>query len=137
GALALLLSSGQVERRLIGVIEEREKLVILALRKGVELVVVALGAADCQAKKDAAGGVHAIDDRFDAELLEVYSPFLVDERIAVEAGGDLLRQRRAGEQIAGNLLDGELVEGEIAIQGIDDPVAVLPDRPRGIDIEPV
>ena len=94
-ALARCTSSvRQFQGRLVGVVEEGEELVILALRDRIELVVVALAAADRQAQEDDAGGVDAIDDRLDAELLEVDAAFLVDLRVAVEAGGDLLLERR-------------------------------------------
>ena len=33
----------------------------------------------------------------------------------------------AGQQVAGDLLDGELVVGKVAVQGVDDPVAIPPD----------
>ena len=37
----------------------------------------------------------------------------VEHRHAVEAGGDALLERRAGEQVAGQLLDREPVEGHV------------------------
>src|SRR4029079_9023223 len=83
------------------------------------------------------GGGDAVDDGVDAELLEVDPAFLVDRGVAVEAGGDLLLQGRAGAEVAGDLVDRELVEGHVAVQGVDDPVAVLPDRARGVDAVPV
>ena len=39
----------------------------------------------------------------------------------------------SGQQVAGQLLDRELVERQVAVEGVDDPVAVLPDRARGVD----
>ena len=56
-------------------------------------MVVALGAADRQAEEDRAGRVDPIDDRLDAELLDVDAAFLVDRRIAVKPGGDPRCQR--------------------------------------------
>ena len=53
---------GAVEAVLGHVVEEGVELVILLLRDRVELVVVALGAADGQAEPDGAGGVDAVDD---------------------------------------------------------------------------
>ncbi len=38
-----------------------------------------------------------------------------------------------GQQVAGELLDREPVERQVAVEGVDDPVAVLPDRARGVD----
>src|SRR5262249_38628382 len=54
------------------------------------------------------------------------APFPVRQRIAVEAGGDLLFERGARNQIARELFDRELIEGEVSIEGIDHPVPVTP-----------
>ena len=35
-----------------------------------------------------------------------------------------------GQQVAGDLLDDELVVGQVAVEGVDDPVAVEPDLAR-------
>src|SRR4051812_41937912 len=98
---------------------------------------MALGAADGEPEPDGGGRVDAIDDRLDAELLDVDPPLLVDRCVAVEPGGDLLRERRVGPEVPRELVDGELVEGEVAVQGVDDPVAIGPDRSRGVDAVPV
>ncbi len=45
----------------------------------------------------------------------------VDHVVPVEAGGDLLLPRRVREQIAGELLDRELVEGQVAVEGARSP----------------
>ena len=54
--------------------------------------------------------------------------------IAVEAGGDALIERGIGQQIAGQLLDGEAVERQIAVEGVDHPIAPAPHvaRPVGL-----
>ena len=39
-----------------------------------------------------------------------------------------------GQQVAGQLLDGELVEGQIAVEGLDHPVAVRPDLAVVVDV---
>ncbi len=100
-------------------------------------MVVALAAADGDAKPDGARGVDAVDDRLNPELLDVDAAFLVDERVAVEAGGDLLIARGMRQQVAGKLLDGEPVERHVLVQGIDHPVAIFPDRAWRIDVEAV
>ena len=40
-------------------------------------------------------------------------------------------------QVAGDLVDRELIERHVAVERGDDPVAVLPDRPGGVDVEAV
>src|SRR4051812_38727001 len=77
-------------------VEEREELVIVALRERVVLVVVTLGAAESRSEEDLGGRVDAIDDGLDAELFLVHAAFLVRQRIAVEAGSGLLLECRAG-----------------------------------------
>src|SRR5262249_10902471 len=56
----------------------------------------------------------------------------VGQRVAVEAGGDQLRRRRVGEQVAGQLLDRETVVGHVVVVGLDDPVAPAPDGAVGV-----
>src|SRR5207249_199321 len=109
----------------------------LALANRIELVVVALAATDRQAEPYGAGGVDAVNHRLDAELLDVDAAFLIDERVAVEARGDLLVERRVRQQIAGELLDCELVERQILVEGVDHPVAVLPNGAWPVDGEAV
>ena len=138
-----LLPMGQLGRRgdleigLIHIVEEGEEPVILALGDRVVLVVVALGAADRQAEEDRAGGADPVDDRLDSELLDVDPPLLVDRRIPVEPRGDPLRERGTWAEIAGELIDHELVERPVGVEGGDDPITVLPDGARGVDIEAV
>ncbi len=114
--LADLLRRRQLQRRLLAAVEEGEELVILALLQRIELVIVTLAAADRQAEKNRAGRVGAIDDRLDAELFEVDAAFLVDLRVAMEAGGDALLNGRVRQQIAGQLLDDELIERHVAVE---------------------
>ena len=123
----------EVAANLVNVVEECEELVELALRDRVELVIVAARAAEREPKKGRAGRADAVDHCFDAILLEIGAPFLIDHRVAMEAGGDELVLRRLWQQISGNLLDHELVEGEIVVECVDDPVTVGPDRARSID----
>ncbi len=115
---------------LIGVcrlVEDRIELVVFLIRERVVLVAVALGAAHRQAHPDLHRGVDAVLDRGHAELLVVGSAFGVGHRVAMKGRGDLLVEGRAWQQVAGDLLDGELVVGKVAVQGVDDPVAIAPD----------
>ncbi|MFO0871301.1 MAG: hypothetical protein U0935_20450 [Pirellulales bacterium] len=65
---------------------------------------------------DLAGRGDSIGDRIDTELFLVGATFLIDQRIAVETGGDNLVGGGAGKQVARQLLDRELVEQEIAVE---------------------
>ncbi|EDY22388.1 hypothetical protein CfE428DRAFT_0513 [Chthoniobacter flavus Ellin428] len=44
----------------------------------------------------------------------------------MEAGGDQLRWRGMRQQVAGDLLDGELIERHVSVEGLDHPVAIGP-----------
>src|SRR5262249_27756562 len=127
--LAISLLLARQRRRhvhLIVAIEERKKLIILALAERVVLVVVALGAADRQAEERPGGGGDAVETRLDAKLLLVGAALAVGQRVAVEARGGLLREGGAGQQIAGELLDGKSVKRQVAVERLDDPLAVAP-----------
>ena len=131
-ALLLLLRRWDFDERLIVVVQEGEELVILALQNGIVFVVVALTAVDREAEPRFADGVHAVNHRFGAELLGLDAAFLVKHRVAHEAGGDALVERRVRQQIAGELFESELVERQVAIERLDDVVTIGPDRTRGV-----
>ena len=84
--------------------------------------------AERRSHPDLHRGIDPIDDRRDPELLVVDAALGVDHRVAMEARGDALVDSRVGEQVAGNLLDRELIERQVAVEGVDDPVAIRPDR---------
>ena len=91
---------------LVDVVEEGEELVVFALRDRVELVVVARAQPTVRPRKTVPVVSHAVDDRLDAELLAVDAAFLVDRRVAVEAGGDqLLAVVGFGSRSPASLLD--------------------------------
>ena len=132
-----LVRCGNLQRGFILIIEEREQLVILALADGIELVLMALGTTDGEAHPHGPRGVGAIPDRFDPKLLRVGPAFLVDERVPMKTRGDELLRGGVRQQIAGELLVRKLIERQIAVEGIDHPIAVFPDAPRAVDREPV
>ena len=128
-----LVRRSEREVRLVLVVQHRVEAEVFLLRDGVELVVVAVRARDGQAQPRVARRRHAVHDGLDAELLLVDPALLVDLRVAMKAGGNFLLHRRVGQHVAGELLDGELVEGQVTVQRGDDPIAVAPDAARRID----
>ena len=54
--------------------------------------------------------------------------------VAVEAGDDDLIAGGVGEEIAGQLIDGELVIGHVGVEGVDDPIAPAPHFARAIGL---
>ena len=127
-----------IEPRLIDVIEEREQGVEVPLREWVKLVVVAAAALERQAKKCGAEGGHAVVDVVDAILL-LDRPALGLLRVEpVECRGEHLLIGGVGKQVAGHLPECELVPGQIAVEGVDHPVAPGPHRrPRSVELEAV
>ena len=120
-----------------GVVEEGGQLVKLALRERIELVVVADRAAGRQAQPDLRGG-------FGAVAVVEHEIFFVDRAAfaggdvaAIEARGDLLIERAIRQQVAGQLLDRELIERHVAVEGVDDPIAIGPDLAVVVDVDAV
>ena len=90
-------------------------------------MAVALDAAHGEPLENLPCGDIPIHRSEQAELLVVGSALVVRLGEPVEGGGEFLVQRGARDQVAGELLDDELVVGKIAVEGLDDPVAVFPD----------
>ena len=74
-------------------VEEREELVVLLLRDRIELVVVALGAAERQAEDALAERLDAVGVVVGQVLFRDGAAFVRDHIVALEAGGDELRAR--------------------------------------------
>ena len=123
--------------RFILVVEEGKELIVLSLADGVELVVVALRAADGEAQPDCSRGGDAVKDALDAELFLVDATLLIDLRIAMEAGGDELLARGLGHHVAGELFERELIEGLVLVQCVDDIIPIRPHAARRVDAVPV
>ena len=60
-------------------------------------------------------------------ILRRSRPFVRRDIAAIEARGDFLIHRAIGQQIAGELLDRELIERLVAIEGRDHPIAKRPN----------
>ena len=94
------------------------------LGDGIELVVVAFGAAEGEAEEGGAGGIHHVGEFIGAlHELEVFVlafdavPRAGDD----EAGGDV-----SAAGVASDLLEHEAVVGFVGVEGVDDVVAVAP-----------
>ena len=121
-----------VHRRFIAIVQESGELVVVLLRSRVVLVIVTLAAIEREAKPNGAGGGHAIVESVPAEFERVGSAFLVQHGVTVKAGRDSLVERRPFQQIARELLDRELVERHVIVDGLDDPIAIEPHRAGSI-----
>src|SRR6185369_15869790 len=92
-------------------------------------MIVALCARECASEPYCCGGIHPIDDRLPSGFFRVDSAFLVEKRVSMKAGGDLLTDCGIREHVARDLLDRELIERHIAVESIDNPIAILPHHP--------
>ena len=88
---------------------------------------VALGAVQGEAHPGGAGGADAVDHGVEAVLVRIGAAFFVEHRVTVEARGDEVVGRGAGQEVSGELLDTELIVREIGVEGFHDPVAIGPD----------
>ena len=94
---------------------------------------MALSTSDCESQPDRARGSNAIEDAVDSELLRINTAFLIDLSVAMKAGRNTLIIGGFRQEVARQLFDRKLIERHIAIQGIHNPVTVLPDLSWSID----
>ena len=115
---------------LVVVVQEGEQPVVLFLRDRVELVVVALGTLDRQAEDALAEA----SMRSNIASMRNCSGSMPPSSLIIE-----LRRKPVatiwscvafGSRSPANLLDDELVVGQVAVERVDDPVAVEPDLAR-------
>ena len=125
------------DARFVLVVEKSKQTIELLLLDRIKLVIVALGAADRESQPDGSRGCHAVEHAIHAKLLSIDATFLIDLSIAVESSRHLLADCGVGQQIARELLDRELIEAHVRVECFDDPIPILPDRPRSVDRVPV
>jgi hypothetical protein len=118
----------------IGGAEDAGHGVVVGLGDGVELVIVAAGAADGETEEGAGGGIDLVVDNIHAVLFLVgFAEFVSAE--GEEAGADDVVAFgvgvSGGEEIAGDLGADEFIVGFVAVEGVDDPIAVLPGDGEG------
>ena len=108
----------------VEIIEEGIYLIEIFLGDGVVFVVVADGATHGEAHEGGADGGDAINDVLEMTFFGKGGPSIDDEVEPVEAGGDELVLCGLFVEVTGDLESGELVVGEVFVEGLDDPVAV-------------
>ena len=90
-------------------------------------MVMALRALDGDAQNAFTDRIHTVEHRFHAELLWIDAAFFVNHGIAQKAGRNDLFLRGVRQFVAGNLVDDELVVGQVAVECVDHPVAIKPN----------
>ena len=126
-----------VEPTLLGVSEEGRHGVEVLLADRVELVVVAGRAVGGEPEPDPRGGGHPVVGVV-GEVLLLDGAALIGGHVApVEPGGDLLVFGGPGQEVAGDLLHRKPVEGQVPVEGPDDPIAVRPHLAVVVEVQPV
>ena len=122
------------DRGFVDVGEEGAQRVEVAHRDRVELVVVAGGAAGGLAEPHGAHGPDAVGEHPRLVVLRLGTPFLGCQQESIECRRDPRLLARVREEIAGQLLDREPVEGLVVVEASDHVVAVRPHVPRGVAV---
>ena len=113
--------------RFLHVREERRHAVKIPLGEGIVLVIVTLGAAERGAEPHDARVAHAVGGVFGGVFLGLRAALLGGHQELVVTGCDALLHRRVRHQIAGELLRGEAVERQVAIERVDHVIAIRRD----------
>ena len=118
--------------RVLALVEERIKLVVLLLRDRVVLVGVAFRTAHRQSHPNLHRRVHPVTNRLSAKFLVVGAALGVRLGIAMKRRCEQLVTCRLRQQVTGQLLDGELVVRHVLIERLYHPVAIFPDHSQRI-----
>ena len=95
-------------------------------------MAVASRAADGQTLPDGECCVDSVDDVLDLKLFRDDTAFRVASMVAVEACRDFLIERRVRQQIASQLLNRELIERHVLVEGFEYPVTPTPHVSRTV-----
>ena len=114
--------------------EERSEGKEVALGERVELVVMALGAASGLSEPSGADRTDTVVQHALLVVLGLSTAFFGGQEQAIEAGANLGLLIGVRQQVAGDLLEGEAVEGLVLVEAADDVVAVGPDIARGVAV---
>ena len=107
-----------------GAAEHARERVVVGLRDGIELVIVATHAAERHAEESSADFADLLIDEVMLHLQFINGDdFDVTEHEKARRG-DAVRRRR--DEIAGDLFADELIEGFVVVEGADDVVAITP-----------
>ena len=128
---------GNLDRAVSRVVEDRVELVVLGLLERIVLVVVALGTSHGRTEPDRRGRVHSVFHSRVVELVVLRARLVVEHRVPMESSGDDLVYCRIRQQVPCELLDREAVEGQVAVESVNHPIAVSPNRARLVALVPV
>ena len=113
-------------------VEERVDLVELFLRDVIKFVIMTPGAGQGHAQPDLAGGNDPVHHILGAVLLIDDASLDRDPVVSIETRSEALLVGSLRQQIPGQLFDGELIEGLVAVVGVDHPVTPDPVLTLGV-----
>ena len=115
-------------------VEECKHTVEILLLNRVVLVIVAARAAQSEPQPNVRRGLRAVRNILHAELLRHNAAFRAGPVIPVKRRGDALVQSGIRQQVAGNLLNGELIERHVLLERFNHPIAPAPHIARAIGL---
>ena len=118
-------------------IEVGEHLEVILLADRVELVVMALRTSEGEAEHRLAQGLHAVGVVVDEVLRGDGAALVCVHVVPLETGRDELGVGRVRQEVTGQLLQDELVVGQVVVEGLDHPVAPEPHVAAAVDGEAV
>ena len=104
--------------------KEGTELVKIARGKRIKLVVVAFGATQRAGHPNGGRIAHAVGEVLGGVFFWLRAAFAGGHIQAVVAGGNFLHGSRLRNEISGDVLDDELIVGQVLIEGADDVVAI-------------
>ena len=104
----------------------------VALGDGVEFVVVAAAAGHRGAQPKGGHRFHLVKNVLHAILLRDAAALAINHVVAIEGRRQPLLVRRLRQQVAGKLLDGEVVVGLVCVQRAHHPIAPRPHIAVGV-----
>ena len=114
--------------------EEGPQGVEVALGEGIELVVVALGAAGGLPHPRRADRAHPVGHHAHFVVLGLRTTLLRGQQQAVEGRTNPRFLRGIRQQVTGDLFESEAIEALVGVEGLDHPVAVGPDVARVVAV---
>ena len=119
------------------VVEVGEESIVILLGDGVEFVIVAAGATHRQAQPNRGGRLNPIGHILHPKFFVNDAAFGVGPVIPVEGRSNELVPGSVGHHVTRDLFNGELVEGHVAVEGVNHPIAPTPHIAHAVSRIPV
>src|SRR5438034_4078824 len=114
-----------------GVVKEGKQLVKLLLADRIVLVIMTTGATHGQTQPHRSHGAGSIDYLFHPKFLFVHPALAVGASVTVESCSNFFFNGGIWQQVAGKLLHSELIERNVPIESLNDPVTPAPSVRSG------